>query len=311
MTPVAPARVVCVGECMLELTGSADAGYRLGMGGDTWNTAVYLARLGHSVRYLTALGDDPYSKTMRERWMLEGLDLSLVLTAPGRRPGLYAIQTDSAGERAFHYWRSESAARALFALPGLEAALAAAQDTDLLYLSGITLAIFGDVARERLAGLAASVLARGGKVAFDPNYRPLLWLDLDTARAAMIRFSRHVSIALPTFSDERALFGDRSPEATRSRWHGYGVPECAVKLGADGCMVADGQRNTHVPAVPAADPRDTTGAGDAFNAAYLAARLRGSSSAVAAEQGNGLASRVIHFAGALIPGDAMPPAPAS
>ena len=102
-------RVVVIGEGMLELSPVAEA-WRLGHGGDTLNTAIHLARSGLDVAFVTALGDDPFSKGLRAAWAGEGLDTSLILADPSRRPGLYAISTDAAGERSFTYWRGESAA---------------------------------------------------------------------------------------------------------------------------------------------------------------------------------------------------------
>ena len=91
------ARIVCIGEAMLELSRSGDD-WRMGYGGDTLNTAIHLARAGHDVAYLTALGSDPMSVPLREKWRAEGLDTSLILTHPMRATGLYAISTDDAGD---------------------------------------------------------------------------------------------------------------------------------------------------------------------------------------------------------------------
>lgn len=296
-------RIVCVGEGMLELTGSAEVGWRLSYGGDTLNTAVYLARFGHDLRYLTALGTDPYSADLRQAWRGEGIDLSLVLADPERLPGLYTVRTDPTGERSFFYWRTTSAARRLFALPQAREALAAASDAALLYLSGISLSLFDGAARDRLAVLAAQVREQGGDVAFDPNYRAGQWTDAVTAKQAITRFAAHVSIALPTFSDEQQLFDDEDPLATAARWSGYGAREVAVKLGADGCLTRAGDRTSRVRPSRVVRPVDTTGAGDAFNAAYLDARMNKRSVVEAAKRGNALAGRVIAHPGAIIPRD--------
>ena len=121
-------QVVIVGECMLELSrpgasAGLGTGWQLGFGGDTFNTALYLRRLGVDVAYLTALGTDCFSAELRQAWAAEEIDLSLVLCAPDRIPGLYAIRTDPAGERTFSYWRTQSAARRLFRCPGIEESL--------------------------------------------------------------------------------------------------------------------------------------------------------------------------------------------
>lgn len=299
---VKAATIVAVGECMLELRAEG-ASWQLGHGGDTFNTAIYLARLGEDVAYLTALGDDPFSAAMRAEWRAEGVKLDLVLTAPRRLPGLYAIQTDAAGERSFHYWREQAAVRDLFRLPGCADALDRAAGAQLLYISGITLALFDAEGRATLAGLARRVRDAGGTVAFDPNYRPNAWPSPDVARRAIADFAPLVTTALPTFEDEAALHGDADPATTRARWRASGACDVIVKLGAAGCMLDDGC--IVAPAAPIA-PVDTTGAGDAFNAGYLAARRRGIAAGDAAMFANRLAGHVIGCRGAILPRAGMP-----
>ena len=143
------AQVACLGECMIELREMADGRFSRGYGGDTLNTAVYLARLGVAVDYVTALGDDLWSDEMLAGWAAEGVGTGRVARLPGRVPGLYIIQTDARGERRFSYWRDSAPARALF--DGSETAeiVAALPSYDLLYFSGITLSLYGDAGRAR------------------------------------------------------------------------------------------------------------------------------------------------------------------
>ena len=289
---------------MLELAPSA-AGWQLGFAGDTFNTALSLCRLGVPVSYLTALGADPFSEDMRNFWSAEGLDTSLVLTDPGRLPGLYAIKRDAAGERSFFYWRRQSAVRQLFTLDGIETALDRVPDASLLYLSGITLSIFTAAERLRWEQLARAVRARGGQVAFDPNFRPAGWDDVVTARTAITSFASVVSVAMPTFVDEQALFGDDTPEATVTRWQARGVREVVVKLGAAGCLWGLDAQREYVSAEAGVAVTDTTGAGDAFNAAYLAARLRGGTPREAARAGNLLGGAIVQYPGAILPRERM------
>lgn len=289
------AGIVLVGEAMLELARDG-AGWRLGYGGDTLNTAVHMARTGMATAYLTALGEDSFSADLRAQWRAEGLDTSLVLSHPQRNPGLYAINTDEAGERSFTYWRGESAARAMFACPGTEAALDAAADAGLLGFSLISLAILDEAGRKRLLDLARTVRARGGQVAFDGNYRPRLWPDPNTARAARDAAIACATIGLPTLDDETALGGARDARAVAAHWQALGCTETIVKLGAAGCLLADGSL---VAPAQVLRPVDTSGAGDAFNAGYLAARLEGRSAAAAAEAGHRLAGWTIMLPGAI------------
>ncbi|WP_174296636.1 sugar kinase [Sphingomonas bacterium] len=290
------ARIVVVGEGMVELAGGGGAtGWQLGFGGDTLNTAVHLARLGDDVAYLTALGTDPFSDDLRRAWAAEGVDTALVLTDPDRRPGLYAITNDPDGERHFTYWRSDSAARRLFALSGIGFALEVAARADLLIFSMISLAVLPADGRAALFDLATRVRAGGGRVAFDTNYRSALWPDLADARAAHAAALRVTDIGLPTIEDEAALAGPGGPVDVLTLWRAAGVGEVVVKRGPDGCIV-DG-----VDVAPPVRlmPRDTSGAGDAFNAGYLHARLAGRSPAGAALAGHRLAGWVVMNRGAI------------
>ena len=199
-------RIVVVGEGMIELSRADGGLWRLGHGGDTLNTAIHLARMGRDVRYVTALGDDPFSTTLLQDWAAEGIDTSLTLRDPTRMPGLYAITTDEAGERSFSYWRGQSAARTL-SLPESEAVMVQAEQADLLLYSLITLAILDEPSREHLFDLAQRVRARGGRVAFDGNYRPRLFASQDEARELCRRAIGGCDIGLPTLEDEAMLVG--------------------------------------------------------------------------------------------------------
>jgi 2-dehydro-3-deoxygluconokinase len=96
-------RVASIGECMVEFSAATDGLFARGFGGDTLNTALYLARLGVDTSYVTALGDDPLSDAMLAAWKAEGIKTDEVMCLPGRLPGLYMIERDARGERSFLY----------------------------------------------------------------------------------------------------------------------------------------------------------------------------------------------------------------
>ena len=291
---------------MIELFDRGDGTLSLAFGGDTLNTAVYLARLGVDVAYITALGDDPYSDAMLGFWRKEGIDTALVARLPDHLPGLYTIRTDASGERSFYYWRSAAAARALINASDSDALELTLGACDLIYLSGVTLSILDEDSLCTLFALIDGARAAGAAVAFDSNYRPRGWPNIDAARAAMVALLGRVDIALPTFDDETALHDDHDAEACVTRLHALGVREVVVKRGGEPCLVGIGQQRWIVPAEPMAQPVDTTAAGDAFNAAYLAARLNGATPDAAARAGHRLAATVIAHRGAVIPLNAMP-----
>ncbi len=291
------ARIVCTGEAMIELARRDGGGWTMGYGGDTINTAVHLARAGHDVAYLTAMGTDPFSDDLvNGQWPGERLDTSLVLRDPARGAGLYAITTDGHGERSFTYWRSESAARGMFDLDAADAAIRTAECANLLSFSLISLAILPRAGRKSLLDLAASVRANGGRVAFDGNYRPRLWAVPAEAIAARDAAIAMADIGLPTLEDEALLSGETDAGQVAKHWTRLGCGEIIVKLGRDGCRLPDGTvlAPPHVLA-----PVDTSGAGDAFNGGYLAARLFGASIMNAAQAGHRLAGWVVMRSGAI------------
>jgi len=294
-------RVAALGECMIELSRRPDGSLSMGFGGDTLNTAVYLARLGVAVDYVTALGDDQFSAGMTEAWRAEGVGTGQVVQVPGRLPGLYMIETDETGERQFLYWRDAAPARDLFVQPQSPAF----DGYHLIYLSGISLAIWGAQGREILFALLDRFRRRGGLVAFDTNWRPRLWRDRTSAQHAYEGMLRHTDIALPGVADLRDLFGDTDAGAVVERLRGAGVPEIVVKLEQPGCLVCGKESAVEVPAERVAKVVDTTAAGDSFSAGYLAARLAGRSLEDSARTGHRLAATVIQHRGAIIPQDAM------
>jgi 2-dehydro-3-deoxygluconokinase len=291
--------IVFIGEGMLELSASPTADWRLGHGGDTLNSSIHLGRLGHDIAFLTALGDDPFSTSLREAWAAEGLDTTMVLTDPDRQPGLYAIKTDDSGERNFFYWRENSAARRMHLLPGFEAALERASTAGLIGFSLITLAVLPAEARARLFEFCAQVRKAGARVAFDGNYRPRLWASQAEAVEVCNEAIAHCDIGLPSLQDEELLHGPTDVKSVTQRWHGLGTQEVAVKLGSAGSMVSVDGLEHFVAAALNIPSVDTSGAGDAFNAGYLSARLRGLGPAGAAQDGNRLAAWVIGRAGAI------------
>lgn len=305
--------LICIGECMIELSGTGDkfSGHGGGslmartFGGDSLNTAIYAARtLGGNgrVHYATGLGEDPFSDEMIAAWQSEGLATDLVLRFPGRLPGLYAIKTDEAGERSFHYWRSNAPAREVFQHPACGEWTDAMAQADMLYFSGISLAILDDAGREALLAIASSIREAGGHAAFDTNHRPALWADSATAASWMEKAFECCTIGLPSLEDARALGFGTAPATVAEKCKSLGVEEIVVKDGADPCLVAlPGQPDVFVEGDVVVKPVDTTAAGDSFNGAYLAHRLMGEDPVSAARQGRAMAAWVVGHRGAIVP----------
>jgi 2-dehydro-3-deoxygluconokinase len=296
-------KVACIGECMIELREEADGRLSRGYGGDTFNTAAYLARLGTQTDYITALGDDSWSDELIAAWNAEGVGTQRVLRLPGRLPGLYIIQTDPKGERRFSYWRETAAARLLFQTPEAKDVIQAIGTYDLVYLSGISLSLYGDSGRERLFDVLRDARSKGGRVAFDTNFRPRGWPDPDIARAGFRQAFACADIILASTEDLDLLFGSSGVDELMTF---ADRAEIVLKYPDLTCRVLSQGEDIAVTGKPAEDVVDTTAAGDSFAAAYLNARLSGESPQSAAAAGHRLAGQVVRYRGAIIPREAMP-----
>jgi 2-dehydro-3-deoxygluconokinase len=293
-------RFVSIGECMIEMSGGEDRQYRLGYAGDTLNTAWYMrALLGKdwSVDYFTGLGEDRYSGDIRAFLDANHIGTGHIRTVPGRRPGLYMIHQEK-GDRHFTYWRDSSAAKLL--ADDKTALAKAVEKAELVYFSGITLAILAPRARGRLLGAVVKARDNGAKIAFDTNLRPALWSSPRVMACVLTAAASLCDIVLPTHTDEAPLFGDKSIDDTADRYLELGVEEVVVKDGANAALVATANERVRLAPKAGAKIVDATGAGDSFNGAYLTARLNGKSLGEAIEAAHRTAGIVIGHKGALV-----------
>ncbi len=298
-------RVACIGECMIELKQAQGGLFSRAFGGDTLNTAVYLARLGVEVDYITALGDDLMSEEMIASWAAEGVGTGRVARLKGKLPGVYMIQTDEFGDRRFFHWRDNSAARSLMDLPETNDILDSLANDDVVYLSAITLSIYSAEGRAKLIGALNRAREHGARIVFDTNFRARGWPDPGVARAVFGEAFAASDIVLASTEDLLPLYPYESDEQLMAR-----IPssEAVLKLLEPGSIVRFAGVSREVRAEPVILPVvDTTAAGDSFSAAYIATRLAGAEPAEAAQAGHRLGGVVVGYPGAIIPRSAMPP----
>jgi 2-dehydro-3-deoxygluconokinase len=293
--------IAAIGECMIELSEHPDGRITRAFGGDTLNTAVYLVRSGVAVDYVTGLGDDGWSDQMLAFWRAEGVGTEQVVRFAGRVPGLYIIQTDAKGERRFSYWRDHSPARDIFACAKTDALVARLAAMPWLYVSGISLSLYGAAGRARLFAAIDACRANFGRFAFDTNYRARGWPDRGEAQGAFRAALGRADLVFAGAEDLQPVFG-ATFEAELER-----LPaEVVLKLATPSCRVRAGRETRTIAAPPVSGVIDTTAAGDSFAAGYLASRLAGASPWEAAAAGHHLAGTVVCHPGAIIPRAAMP-----
>ena len=288
-----------VGECMVEMSPTDQADhFKMAFAGDTLNTAWYLkrARPSWNIDYLTGIGSDTASQNMVTFLDNAGLGTGALVEVPDRTVGLYMIELND-GERSFSYWRSQSAARLL------------AQDQttledrfksrDVIYFSGITLAILEGDGRKNLFAALDTARRAGAHIVFDPNLRPKLWSDTTTMCDAVMAAARLSDVVLPSHDDEVTFFGDADPQATVERYKDAGGGTVIGKNGGGEIRYwFKGSAGVVKPEV-IDKVVDSTAAGDSFNAGFLAEFPNGDVEA-AIRAGCTMAGKVIQGRGALV-----------
>ncbi|MBI3975891.1 MAG: sugar kinase [Armatimonadetes bacterium] len=270
------ADLIALGEPMVEFAAtergrlSQVATFHRGWGGDTSNLAVAAARLGASVGYITRLGGDEFGRSFLTLWAQEGVDASRVLVDPAAFTGVYFIALAEDGSHDFTYYRAGSAASRLRPEDIDAAYLAAAR---VFHTSGITQAT-SDSAQAAVDRAIEVARAHGVTVSYDLNIRPRL-RPLAELGAVVEATLRRADIIFLSLEDAAHLYGDLPAEAVVERMLAPGPRLAVLKLGAQGCLIASAEGiRIRLPAWPV-EPVDATGAGDAFDAAFLVEWLRG------------------------------------
>lgn len=256
--------LIALGEPLIEFNADArDNRCLRGFGGDASNVAVAAARLGARVGFLGALGADAFGDDIMALWAREGVDASCVRRDPQAPTGAYLVEHGGTGEHRFAYLRAASAATRY----GLdEAARSALASTRILHLSAISQGISLQACD---AGFEAMALAReaGARIAYDTNLRLALW-PLPRARAIIRESLRLCDVALPGHDDAAQIFGTQDPDALVDHCLEAGCGIVAMTLGAQGAIIATPDERRRIPAF-SVTACDATGAGDAFDAAFL------------------------------------------
>jgi 2-dehydro-3-deoxygluconokinase len=287
--------IVSAGEVMVEFAGSANSNaWQQNFGGDSFNTAVYLARAGLSVGYMTRLGDDGFSNKVLGILRDEHIHLDYVDVIANRQMGLYTIHNSANGERSFSYWRGQSPAREMFDQP---AKIPACRH---FYFSGISLAIIAKTGLNHCIAFLQELKQRNVRIIFDPNYRPKLWSSPEETQRVYKAALALCDLVLPTFDDEQALWGFKDLDECRAFYQQFPISELVIKAPDLSCHVFIDDQHI-VKATTPVKALDTTGAGDSFNAGYLAARLRNQAVETAIADAQALSAQVVQCRGAILP----------
>jgi ribokinase len=251
-------------------------------GGSAANTAAWLAAAGAHPILVGRIGDDAAGRDAAAQLRDAGVDTRLVIDTE-HPTGTCIVLVAPGGERT------------MVPDPGAGGHLAPEDLTDDLFSPGGHLHVAGYAllrAGSRAAGRSAIVRARalGMTVSLDPSSAALLsegFLDLADGAGLLV----------PNRAEATALAGQSVPEHAAARL-AKRFPEVVVTLGAAGALWTDGRDTLRVPATRVTGAIDSTGAGDAFTAGLLAARMNGTETADALAAGVELAARAVATPGA-------------
>lgn len=244
-------------------------GYRMTLAGAESNLAIDASKLGVPTRWFSRLGRDEFGAFVRNRIRGEGVDCAGVIFEEAHPTGLMFKQT-GAGETRVTYYRAGSAASFLAPediTPDLF------EGVGLLHLTGIT-PVLSESCRDAVLAAVEMARDRGIPLSFDPNIRRKLWHGTDPL-PLLRRLALQSTVLLLGRDEAKALFDTDDPEALGQIAFAQGVQVIALKDGARGCTVlVPGQPPLPIPPWPC-HCVEPVGAGDAFNAGFLAGWLQG------------------------------------
>ncbi|WP_158768712.1 sugar kinase [Paraglaciecola sp. L1A13] len=297
-------KVVLIGECMLELREGNDGVMHQSFAGDAYNTAVYQKRAfpEQEVYFMSAIGQDVVSEKLRQHCEQASLNNQYLSQKSKQNPGVYLVQTDEYGERSFLYWRENSAARELMRYVD-EDTIESLYDSDLVFFSGISLAVIHPKERPAFWAMLKRLKEQGVTLAFDPNYRPRLWRSPKEAQEQFHLAYELTDILLPGIDDFSQLYGLTELSDILEFCQPYGIHELVIKNGSNSVYCQLGSNLIHLPIAPVDHVVDTTSAGDSFNGVYIGARLAGKEIEHAVSLASKAAAIVIQYPGAITPKD--------
>ncbi|UOE45073.1 sugar kinase [Agromyces larvae] len=268
--------VLTLGEalvCFSRPTDPADAARGLftrSIGGAEANTAIGLARLGNDVWWASCLGRDPLGDHVLDVLAAEGVGTSLVARSDTRPTAVMVKERTTPHDTAVTYYRRDAAGTEL--APG-DLPAGVVESAGHVHLTGVALAI-GAGPRALAHETARRAAGSGVTVSFDPNFRPSIISEPDAVR----EYRRMLASATQLLCNEteaRLITGRTDLDSAIDELAGLGPSTIIVKRGADGALAWHEGERLVVPAHPAPHPVDPVGAGDAFNAGWIHARLAG------------------------------------
>lgn len=260
--------ITALGELLIDFTPAGCSGrgnplFERNPGGAVANVAAAAARLGSRSAFIGKVGKDAFGSFLRSVLSENGVDVSNLLETSEAVTTLAFVHLDKRGDRSFSFCRK----------PGADILLRPEEiRKDLLESSRVfhfgSLSLTDEPARTATLGAVTFAREHGVTVSYDPNFRPPLWPDAETARRWMAEGLRHADLVKLSSEELALLTGMSGLEEGSAELCRRGARFVAVTLGPEGCFYRRGDL-TGRSLTYDTKVIDTTGAGDAFWGAAL------------------------------------------
>lgn len=250
------------------------------------NVAMGLSRLGHSVSYMTQVGEDPFGEYIKDFLKKEQIDDSYVKMTSEAPTGFQIKNQVDAGDPEVIYFRKGSAAS--------KATKEMLRDVDfsgskVLHVTGIFPALNKET-RNMTKELIEMAHQNGLTVTFDPNPRPVLWNSKEEMIREINQLACMCDIVMPGFREGKLFTGLQTKEEIADFYLNQGVKKVVIKLGTSGSyskeQLEDGSFKESEEVCFKVPVVDTVGAGDGFAAGVISATLEGLDDQEILERGN-------------------------
>lgn len=268
--------VITLGETMVLLSPICSGSlqyvnyFQKQIGGAESNFAIGIVRLGHTSGWISRVGDDPFGRYMVSFIRGEGVDTSSVKVDNNAPTAVYFKEFHEMREPKVYYYRAGSAASRMSPDDIDEDYI---KDARILHITGITPAISRS-ARETVYTAIEIARKYNILISFDPNIRRKLWSE-EECRSTLLDIASKSDIVMPGLDEARFLLGDGAPEDYCVKLLDMGIKTVAIKMGKDGCIVADKNIIQRVDGRKVAKVVDPVGAGDGFDAGFVTGILNG------------------------------------
>ncbi|MBM7587436.1 2-dehydro-3-deoxygluconokinase [Bacillus pakistanensis] len=285
--------VVTVGESMVLFEPNENGliqytdHFKKRIGGAESNVAIGLSKLGHSVSWISRLGDDPFGRYIYSFIRGEGVDVSQVKFDSNANTGIYFKQTGGFNQTSIYYYRQQSAASFLNHNDMKEDVISKAR---FLHITGITPAL-SQSCYETVIHAIKIARKHNVKVVFDPNIRTKLWDSSDYIPILKV-ILKMADFFLPGEDELKLLFPNEAPDEIIAKVLKFGVSTIIVKNGAAGATYHTKSESQHVSGYPNEHVKDPVGAGDGFAAGFISGLIEDLSLSDSVKRGNLIGSMV-------------------